>query len=125
LNEGKWGEEQIVPSEWVEEATTPSQDLNRSYGYLWWLNTPSKKQDGGDQATGGTATTSSGPPRRQMVEGAPNDAFFALGLGNQVVSVLPSEGIVAVRLGTGSNRSFGVKELTLGVLDAAGVPASK
>ena len=57
-----------------------------------------------------------------MVEGAPEDAFFALGLGNQIVSVIPSEGIVAVRLGAGQNGKFGVEQLTKGVLGALDNP---
>ena len=113
LNHGMWGGEQIVPSAWVEEATTPSQDLNPSYGYLWWLNTSSDAGGSGDVATGAATM-----PRQQMVPGVPDDVFFALGLGNQIVSVVPSEDIVAVRLGGAKAEGFGQAELTRGVLDA-------
>jgi CubicO group peptidase (beta-lactamase class C family) len=37
LQRGRWGERQIVPAEWVEASTRPSQALNREYGLLWWL----------------------------------------------------------------------------------------
>lgn len=47
LNDGKWNDEQVVPSDWVKESTsvlTPIKDLNPDfsrkgvwgYGYLWW-----------------------------------------------------------------------------------------
>ena len=36
---GVWNGEQLVPAEWVAEATGhPSQKLNAAYGLLWWLN---------------------------------------------------------------------------------------
>lgn len=37
LNEGRWKNKQIVPSEWVHESTeTYSTYSNGGYGYLWW-----------------------------------------------------------------------------------------
>ena len=52
--------------------------------------------------------------------GAPEDAFWALGFRNQIVAVVPSEGIVAVRLGSQppADAPFTQAELTMGVLDA-------
>ncbi len=55
LNGGKWQERQIVPAAWVAEATRPSQDLEKAYGYLWWNNTTGR------------------------VSGAPADSYAALG----------------------------------------------
>ena len=41
LNDGRWGNRQIVSSQWVKEATgRSSTPLNAAYGYLWWLNRP-------------------------------------------------------------------------------------
>lgn len=34
---GSWGDEQVAPASWFDEALAPSQDMNTSYGYLWWL----------------------------------------------------------------------------------------
>ena len=41
LNNGKWGNEQIVPLEWITESTSPQISVgeefsNGSYGYMWW-----------------------------------------------------------------------------------------
>jgi CubicO group peptidase (beta-lactamase class C family) len=36
LNQGKWAGKQIVPSEWVSEVSTPSEQ-NPDYGLLWWI----------------------------------------------------------------------------------------
>lgn len=47
LNGGKWGEIQIVPSDWVKQSTTDrtgmigtyysGRDKSYGYGYLWWI----------------------------------------------------------------------------------------
>ena len=62
----------------------------------------------------------------QLVPGAPEDAFWALGFNDQIVAVIPSEGIVAVRLGAKPppEAPFSRGELTTGVLAAVtGEPA--
>ncbi|MCB0633618.1 MAG: serine hydrolase domain-containing protein [Saprospiraceae bacterium] len=39
LNKGKWKEEAIMSDlQYFNNMTHPSQDINESYGYLWWLN---------------------------------------------------------------------------------------
>jgi len=108
LDGGSWGGTQVIPQAWVKESTSPSQQLNPGYGYLWWLNTKSDPA-GAAQATGGTAEAGSGP--RQLAPGVPEDAFFALGLGDQHIAVFPDSGVVAVRLGPvnvpGATAKFG------------------
>ncbi|QDO94217.1 hypothetical protein FNB79_09595 [Formosa sediminum] len=38
LKEGKWNNQQLVPSNWIRESTIAhSQWNNKSYGYLWWV----------------------------------------------------------------------------------------
>ena len=43
LNDGMWGEQQIVSSEWITESTQQHRaggpPLGVAYGYLWWLPT--------------------------------------------------------------------------------------
>jgi CubicO group peptidase (beta-lactamase class C family) len=106
LRDGSWDGEQIVSEEWVEAATgQPSQELNASYGYLWWLNHHGTMA-GADQATTGEQAAQAEEGR--MVEGAPEDMYWALGLGGQIVQVDPGSDTVVVRLGGGEgSANFG------------------
>ena len=38
LNNGKWGERQILSRAWIE-LTRSACDIYAPYGFLWWLNT--------------------------------------------------------------------------------------
>jgi CubicO group peptidase (beta-lactamase class C family) len=121
LRDGNWGGEQVVPAAWFEAATgAPSQELNSAYGYLWWLNHPGRIAGagqavgaagdgaGGEGATDGAAEGEAAETRRQLVPGAPEDMFWALGLGGQVVQVDPGSDTVVVRLGSaGAPGRFG------------------
>ena len=75
--------------------TTPSQTLNRSYGYLWWLN--------GQAATGCPAPSSLSPAR--FMPAAPADLIAALGKNDQKIYVVPSLGLVVVRQGNSAGAS--------------------
>ena len=37
LNKGKWNKEQIINESFFTESSSVSQNINPSYGYLWWL----------------------------------------------------------------------------------------
>jgi CubicO group peptidase (beta-lactamase class C family) len=37
LQRGRWGDRQLVAESWIAASTTASQDLQESYGLLWWL----------------------------------------------------------------------------------------
>ncbi|MGI9604048.1 MAG: serine hydrolase domain-containing protein [Acidimicrobiales bacterium] len=92
LEDGRWGSQQVVSAPYMAEATTTSNQLNSAYGYLWWLN-----------ADAGWVH----PDPRRDTSGAfwpdaPSDAYAALGLGQQVLAVLPSQNVVVVRLGSSS-----------------------
>jgi len=120
MRDGAWDGDQVVSTDFVEAATgRSSTPLNAAYGLLWWLNRPGPVVSPliASAARGGTGTQA-GP----VVPGAPEDAFWALGFRNQIVAVVPSEGIVAVRLGAPppEHAPFTQTELTLGVLDALG-----
>lgn len=119
LHEGAWDGEQIVSSDYVEQATgRSSTDLNAAYGLLWWLNREGTIA-GPTLATTG-AEDASGTRQGQLVPEVPADVFWALGFRNQIVAVIPSEGIVAVRMGAAppADAPFTQAELTTGVLDA-------
>jgi CubicO group peptidase (beta-lactamase class C family) len=118
LQGGTWDGEQVVSGDYVEQATAVSStDLNAGYGYLFWLN------HRGPVASPVVATSGVGDNAiadGQILPGAPEDVFWALGFNDQVVAVIPSEGIVAVRMGARppAEAPFGRGELTTGVLSA-------
>lgn len=97
LQEGRWDGEQVVSAEWVQRATQPSQELSAAYGYLWWLNRPGRLVDPTIATEGPSG--SGGAETGQMVPGAPDDMYWARGMGGQMVQVDPGSRTVAVRLG--------------------------
>lgn len=107
--------EQIVSRQFLEEATTaPSTELNAAYGYLWWLNHP------GDAVTPEVATTGKGGSiDGPIVPRAPADTLWALGFKNQILAILRSHGVIAVRLGPKppKDADFSVRPFTDAVLD--------
>jgi CubicO group peptidase (beta-lactamase class C family) len=96
LNDGTWDGRQVVPAGYVAEATSPSSELNAAYGLLWWTNAKGRIVEVLRQA--GFATDKD-PYEGRLAPRAPADAYWAFGYGNQYVAVVPSEGVVAVRLG--------------------------
>jgi CubicO group peptidase (beta-lactamase class C family) len=98
LREGNWDGTQVVPQEWVEEATQPSQDINTGYGYLWWLNGPAKSISAVQPTT---AEEAAQLPDREGPPGTDENMFWAVGLGGQIIQVDPGSDTVVVRLGPG------------------------
>ncbi|QWF85208.1 serine hydrolase domain-containing protein [Amycolatopsis sp. CA-230715] len=100
LRKGHWNGTQPVSEHWVGDATgKPSQDISSAYGYLWWLNRL------GPVATVQNPMTreeSAKAPHTQLVPSAPQDMYWALGLGGQIVQVDPGSDTVVVRLGPGT-----------------------
>ena len=89
LNNGKWENNQIVPQNYFQNATTTSQNINLAYGYLWWLN----------------GKTSYHLPQSQLqfngtlIPSAPSDMYCALGKNDQKIYVVPSKKLVIIRMG--------------------------
>ena len=86
---GFWKDERIVPEQYYNEMISTSQDINKSYGYLWWLNGKESHR------LPGSTFTFDGP----LVPSAPSDMFAGLGKNDQKVYVVPSENLVVVRMG--------------------------
>ncbi len=93
-----WEEgEPLLESGFYKDMLSPSQILNPSYGYLWWLN----------------GQESFIPPRMSrsfpgpLTPEAPADMVSALGLNSQVLSIVPSRNLVIVRMGRDPGTLFG------------------
>jgi CubicO group peptidase (beta-lactamase class C family) len=99
LRHGSWKGEQVVPAAWVAAATgRPSQPLNASYGYLFWLNRKGRIPVEATQATK-PGQTHQASHQGQMHPEAPADTFWALGLGDQIIQMDPGSDTVVVRIG--------------------------
>lgn len=97
LQDGRWGDEQIVSSEYLDDATgAASQDLNGAYGFLFWLNRTGVLAG---PASPTHVDTVDERPTGQMVPGAPEDLVWALGLGSQIIQIHEPTDTVVVRLG--------------------------
>jgi CubicO group peptidase (beta-lactamase class C family) len=96
LARGRWnGTTVLRDTAYFRQMTTPSQALNRSYGYLWWLNGQTSYR------LPQTQQVFSGP----LVPTAPADMIMALGKNDQKVYVVPSLGLVVVRMGQSAGQS--------------------
>jgi CubicO group peptidase (beta-lactamase class C family) len=93
LNKGKWDTEQIINENYFNESISTSQNMNPSYGYLWWLNGKSSYLVPGSQ------TVYNG----FLVPNAPADMYAALGASDQKIYVIPSRKMVIVRMGDASD----------------------
>jgi CubicO group peptidase (beta-lactamase class C family) len=113
--EGQWNGEQLVPQAWVREAAGgSSQPLNAAYGLLWWVNRRGPVRAPIDQDDPGLPPGVEGVG--QLMPGAPERLFAALGFGGQIVLVDPDTDTVVVRLG---GSEAGARDYT--VRDAARV----
>ncbi|HEY9763574.1 MAG TPA: serine hydrolase [Trichocoleus sp.] len=84
LNQGKVGQRQVVPADWLDRMLTPSP-IEPTYGYHIWLKARTKEFPNVDQA----ASTAFVAP----------DTFYLDGRGLQRVYVIPSQDLVIVRIG--------------------------
>ncbi|HUG85370.1 MAG TPA: serine hydrolase, partial [Euzebya sp.] len=79
--DGRWDGQQLLPPGWVQQATTPRDVAGEEEGHAahWWVNT---RLDGSSA----------------MGE-VPADTFWASGHDGQRLFVIPSAGLVVVRMG--------------------------
>lgn len=86
---GSWNGNQLINSSYFNEMIDTSQNLNKSYGYLWWLNGKQNFM----------------VPTSQLVfpgsyaPDAPADMIAGIGKNSQFVCVSPSNGLVMIRMG--------------------------
>ncbi|MFN5628654.1 MAG: serine hydrolase [Bacteroidota bacterium] len=90
LNRGVWNNNAILSdTSYFNQMTNTSQQINKSYGYLWWLNGKESYMLPGSQ----TVFNGSAQPN------APDDMYSALGKNGQIINVVPSQNLVMVRIG--------------------------
>lgn len=94
---GYWNTTAVLPDvTYLNEMRNSSQTLNNSYGYLTWLNGKSSFM----------------LPQSQFVfngelcPNAPADMYAAEGKNGQIINVVPSEGLVLVRMGSTMGNSL-------------------
>jgi CubicO group peptidase (beta-lactamase class C family) len=96
-NSGNWnGNQLMIDANYFQEMTTPSQNLNNSYGYLWWLNGQSSYMI---------------PQAQAVIPGmifpnAPSDVYAAMGRDGQFLNVSPADGLVFIRMGNAPDNSL-------------------
>ncbi len=90
LNKGTVAGRRVLGTESLTELVTPSQDLNRAYGLLWWLN--------GQRPI--HLPLVEDPIDSVLIPTAPADTVAALGAMGQFCLVTPSHQAVVVRLGS-------------------------
>ncbi|RZA02492.1 MAG: class A beta-lactamase-related serine hydrolase [Moraxellaceae bacterium] len=90
LSKGHWNNTAVMTdANYFNAMVNSSQTLNRSYGYLWWLNGKSSAMVPGSQVVFPTS----------LVPDAPADMYMALGKDDKKIYVVPSLDVVVVRLG--------------------------
>ena len=90
LNKGNWNGNQIMTdTAYFNEMVNTSQNLNKAYGYLWWLN--------GKQSF--MVPTSQIVFPGYFCPNAPSDMISAIGSGGQFLNVVPSQNLVWLRMG--------------------------
>lgn len=97
LAQGTWnGTPVLNDANYFHDMTNTSQNLNKSYGYLTWLNGKSSFMI----------------PQSQLVfpgsamPNAPADVFAALGKNGQIINVHPAGNMVIVRMGNNDGNSL-------------------
>jgi CubicO group peptidase (beta-lactamase class C family) len=96
-NQGNWNGNQIMTDQtYFDDMVNTSQNLNLSYGYLWWLNGKSSFM----------------VPQSQFVvpgsmnPNAPADMIAAMGKNGQFINVVPSQNMTWIRMGDAPDNSF-------------------
>lgn len=90
LNNGIWNADTLMHNTaYFNAMVNTSQNLNPSYGYLWWLNGKSSYMIPGLQFQFNGS----------IIPNAPNDMICALGKNDQKIHVVPSQNLVLVRMG--------------------------
>ena len=102
LNDFIWDEAPILTNPtYIQNLSTSSQNLNESFGYLWWLNGKNSYMLPESQYTFSGF----------LLPNAPSDMFAAMGKNDQRIYVIPSKNIVIIRMGEAAyNTNFALSD---------------
>lgn len=102
LDSGRAGGRQIIPADWIEYVTRHTEiSGKRGYGASFWIVTEAQRQD------------------NETLAALPADTFSARGFQGQYTHIIPSRGLVVVRLGaTNDYRAGNPEALPLAVVNA-------
>lgn len=90
LNRGSWENVALLSNEnFFNQMVSPSQQINPSYGYLWWLNGQNNI----------TLPSSASSLNMELASNAPADLIAGIGKNGQLLDIVPSENLVVVRMG--------------------------
>lgn len=96
MNKGIWKDKAILNQDYFEQMVNTSQNLNKAYGYLWWLNgKPSFRLPGTTEEFSGA-----------LIPEAPQDLYAGLGANDQKLYISPSKGLVVVRMGNNAEEAM-------------------
>lgn len=97
LSNGNWnGTPVLSDQEYFQEMVNTSQEINKSYGYLWWLNGKESYM---------IPQTQFVFPGSMNVD-APDDMISAMGKDGQFINVIPSLNMVWIRMGESPDNSL-------------------
>jgi CubicO group peptidase (beta-lactamase class C family) len=97
LGKGNWNGTQVLnDSVYFRQMVNTSQSLNKTYGYLWWLNGKESFMLPGLQVVFNGS----------LFPNAPKDMISALGKDGQYVNVVPSQNLVVIRMGLDPSNSL-------------------
>lgn len=99
---GMWDQTGVIAdTAYLRQMTSRSQELNKSYGYLWWLNGEASH----------IAPESPAVINASIAPRAPADVFAAAGSQGQFISISPSLGMVMIRQGESSSPDLAAIDL--------------
>lgn len=86
---GKWENEQIISTDFLNDAINTSQAINEAYGYMWWLSGKSSFHLPNTQLEFNGS----------LIPSSPSDTYAALGKNDQKIYIVPSMNLVVIRMG--------------------------
>ena len=96
-NNGYWEDKDVIKDkEYIMQMLNTSQELNKSYGYLWWLNGKESSMLPGSILVF----------NRMLMLEAPRDVYAALGKDGQCLNISPQNNLIWVRMGEKPDDQF-------------------